>query len=74
VLRLLASGRSNRAIADELVVTVNTVERHLVNLYRKIGASDRAAATRYARRRNLGQAPPARKAPDGGPETPATGD
>jgi DNA-binding NarL/FixJ family response regulator len=54
VLRLLATGRSNRAIADELVVSVSTVERHLVNLYRKIGASDRAAATRYARRRNLG--------------------
>jgi DNA-binding CsgD family transcriptional regulator/tetratricopeptide (TPR) repeat protein len=67
VLRLLATGRSNRAIADELVVTVSTVERHLVNLYRKIGASDRAGATRYARRRNLGPAPA--RTPDRGAAT-----
>jgi hypothetical protein len=52
------------------VVTVSTVERHLVNLYRKIGARDRAAATRYARRRLLGQA----RAPDRGAETPARGE
>jgi DNA-binding CsgD family transcriptional regulator len=68
VLRLLATGRSNRAIADELVVTVSTVERHLVNLYRKIGASDRAAATRYARRSNLdpAESEPHAETPRGG--------
>jgi DNA-binding CsgD family transcriptional regulator/tetratricopeptide (TPR) repeat protein len=80
VLRLLATGRSNRAIADELVVTVSTVERHLVNLYRKIGASDRAAATRYARRCDLGPAPPHAPdrapphAPDPGAETDGRGE
>ncbi|HEY3613051.1 MAG TPA: LuxR C-terminal-related transcriptional regulator, partial [Gaiellales bacterium] len=51
VLRLLASGRSNDAIAAELVVSVRTVERHVENIYGKIGVSGRtarAAATAWA--------------------------
>ena len=43
VLRLLAHGHSNEAIASELVVSVRTVERHVENLYRKIGVSGRTA-------------------------------
>lgn len=43
VLRLLARGNSNDAIAAELVVSVRTVERHVENVYRKIGASGRTA-------------------------------
>jgi len=43
VLRLLARGNSNDAIAGELVVSVRTVERHVENIYRKIGASGRTA-------------------------------
>jgi DNA-binding NarL/FixJ family response regulator len=43
VLRLVARGRSNQEIADELVLSVRTVERHIANIYEKIGASGRAA-------------------------------
>jgi predicted ATPase/DNA-binding CsgD family transcriptional regulator len=53
VLRLLASGMSNKEIAESLVVTLNTVEHHLVSIYGKIGARGRAAATAYALRRQL---------------------
>lgn len=53
VLRLLAGGRTNREIADELVLSVRTVERHIANLYGKIGGRGRAAATAYALTRGL---------------------
>jgi DNA-binding NarL/FixJ family response regulator len=43
VLRLIARGRSNAEIAAELVLSVRTVERHIANIYDKIGASGRAA-------------------------------
>jgi ATP/maltotriose-dependent transcriptional regulator MalT len=51
VLRLLAGGRSNDEIAGELVISVRTVERHVENIYDKIGLSGRtarAAATAWA--------------------------
>ena len=48
VLRLLATGRTNRAIADELVLAVRTVDRHVSNIFTKLGVSSRAAATAYA--------------------------
>jgi len=53
VLRLVASGRSNREIAEELVLSVRTVERHINNLYAKIGARGKADATAYAFRHGL---------------------
>jgi DNA-binding CsgD family transcriptional regulator len=43
VLRLVAGGASNADIARELVLSVRTVERHVANLYLKIGASGRTA-------------------------------
>jgi DNA-binding NarL/FixJ family response regulator len=43
VLRFVARGRSNQEIAAELVLSVRTVERHIANIYDKIGASGRAA-------------------------------
>jgi len=43
VLALLAAGRSNDEIAARLVLSVRTVERHIANIYDKIGASGRAA-------------------------------
>jgi DNA-binding NarL/FixJ family response regulator len=43
VLRLVARGRTNAEIAAELVLSVRTVERHIANIYDKIGASGRAA-------------------------------
>ena len=51
ILRLIASGKSNQEIAAELVLSLRTVERHLSNIYDKIGAEGkvaRAAATSYA--------------------------
>ncbi|HEY1296392.1 MAG TPA: LuxR C-terminal-related transcriptional regulator [Chloroflexota bacterium] len=53
VLHLVASGRSNREIAEELVLSVRTVERHVTNLYAKIGARGKADATAYAFRHGL---------------------
>ena len=53
VLRLLASGRTNRAIAAELVLSERTVDRHVSNIYAKLGVSSRAAATAYAYEQHL---------------------
>ncbi len=48
VLRSVAAGSTNKEIAADLSVAVSTVERHLVNLYTKIGARGRADAIAYA--------------------------
>jgi ATP/maltotriose-dependent transcriptional regulator MalT len=48
VLRLVASGKSNRDIASTLVISEHTVARHLQNMYAKLGLSSRAAATAFA--------------------------
>jgi DNA-binding CsgD family transcriptional regulator len=48
VLRLLATGTTNHAIADELVLSEKTVHRHVSNIFTKLGVSSRAAATAYA--------------------------
>ncbi|OXM64000.1 response regulator [Amycolatopsis vastitatis] len=53
VIRLLASGRSNRAIAEALFLSEATVKTHLVRIYRKLGADNRAAAVSEAVRRGL---------------------
>ena len=53
VLRLIASGWTNRAIAAELVLSERTVDRHVSNIYAKLGVSSRAAATAYAYERRL---------------------
>jgi pimeloyl-ACP methyl ester carboxylesterase/DNA-binding CsgD family transcriptional regulator len=53
VLRHLAGGRTNDEIAKELFVSVRTVERHVANIYAKIGARGRANATAYALAHNL---------------------
>lgn len=53
VLRLLAAGETNGQIAAELGISVNTVERHASNLYRKIDARGRADATAWAVRHGL---------------------
>jgi LuxR family transcriptional regulator, maltose regulon positive regulatory protein len=49
VLRLLVNGRRNQQIADELVVTIDTVKKHLHNIFRKLGATNRAEAIAHAR-------------------------
>ena len=48
VLRHIANGRSSRDVAEELVLSIRTVERHITNIYRKIKARGRADATAYA--------------------------
>jgi DNA-binding NarL/FixJ family response regulator len=48
VLRLIAAGKSNRAIATELFISEKTVARHVSNIFTKLGVSTRAAATAYA--------------------------
>ncbi|MCT9108708.1 response regulator transcription factor [Streptomyces mirabilis] len=53
VVRLLAEGRSNRAIAEALYLSEATVKTHLVRVYRKLGVDNRAAAVSAAVRRGL---------------------
>jgi pimeloyl-ACP methyl ester carboxylesterase/DNA-binding CsgD family transcriptional regulator len=53
VLRLIADGESNGQIAARLGISINTVERHVSNLYRKIEARGRADATAWAIRNGV---------------------
>ncbi|MDQ3660472.1 MAG: LuxR C-terminal-related transcriptional regulator [Actinomycetota bacterium] len=48
VLELVASGKTNRAIATELFLSERTVARHVSNIFTKLGLSSRSAATAYA--------------------------
>ena len=48
MLRHLAAGETNKAIAAELVLSERTVDRHVSNIFAKLGVSSRAAATAYA--------------------------
>ena len=53
VLRLIAAGKSNQEIAEELFISPHTVIRHVSNIYAKTGSSNRAEAATYANRRGL---------------------
>jgi DNA-binding CsgD family transcriptional regulator/tetratricopeptide (TPR) repeat protein/KaiC/GvpD/RAD55 family RecA-like ATPase len=53
ILRLLAGGGSIRGVADGLVLSDRTVERHITNIYNKIGARNRSEATAFAARHGL---------------------
>jgi DNA-binding NarL/FixJ family response regulator len=48
VLKLIATGLTNREIAERLVVSRRTIDAHLRSIYSKIGVASRSAATRYA--------------------------
>ncbi len=48
VLRLVASGQSNREVAAHLVISEKTAARHIANIYAKLGISSRSAATSFA--------------------------
>jgi DNA-binding NarL/FixJ family response regulator len=53
VLKLVAESHTSREIAELLVISEKTVERHRSNILEKLGARDRVALTRYAIRRGL---------------------
>jgi DNA-binding CsgD family transcriptional regulator len=55
VLRLIAAGHSNRAIAQALFISPNTVLRHVSNIFTKTGVANRAEAAAYATRHGLTQ-------------------
>jgi DNA-binding CsgD family transcriptional regulator len=53
VLRLVAAGETNRAIASKLILSERTVDRHVSNIFAKLGVSSRAAATAHAYKHQL---------------------
>lgn len=53
VLALVATGKTNREIAQTLIISDHTVRRHLQNIFAKLGVSSRAAATAYALQHHL---------------------
>ena len=53
MLRLVAAGETNKAIAGVLALSGRTVDRHVSNSFAKLGVSSRAAATAYAYTRQL---------------------
>jgi DNA-binding NarL/FixJ family response regulator len=53
ILKLVAEGHSSKAIADTLVISIKTVERHRANMLQKLGMRDRLELTRYAIRAGL---------------------
>ena len=67
VLALVATGRTNRAIAAELVISEKTVARHVANIFTKLDVSSRAAATAYAYEHGLAAPATTRNDPCGPP-------
>jgi DNA-binding NarL/FixJ family response regulator len=53
VLRLVAAGHTNQAIAETLTISERTVDRHVSNIYTKLDVSTRAAATAFAYEHDL---------------------
>ncbi len=60
ILRLVATGASNKQIADQLVLSVSTIKNHIRNIFRKLHLKNRREAVAYARRHGL-TPPSARK-------------
>ncbi len=52
-LKLIAEGRTSREIAELLVISIKTVERHRADILHRLGLRDRVDLTRYAIRRGL---------------------
>ena len=47
VLRLVVSGKTNKSVADELFISERTVDRHVSNIFNKLGLSSRVEATAF---------------------------
>jgi NarL family two-component system response regulator LiaR len=48
VFKELAAGKTNQEIADELFISVNTVKKHITNIYKKLSISSRKQAREYS--------------------------
>ena len=53
VLRLVASGKTNKVIAKQLFLSEKTVDRHVSNIFAKVNVASRAAATAFAYQHGL---------------------
>jgi DNA-binding NarL/FixJ family response regulator len=53
VLRLIAGGKTNKAIARELSLSEKTVDRHVSNIFTKVNVASRASATAFAYQHQL---------------------
>jgi NarL family two-component system response regulator LiaR len=53
VLRLVAAGKSNQQIADDLVISLNTASRHVSNILDKTGVANRTEAATFAHNAGL---------------------
>jgi DNA-binding NarL/FixJ family response regulator len=53
IVKLIAEAHSSKEIAELLVISIKTVERHRANILDKLGMKDRVELTRYAIRRGL---------------------
>ena len=53
ILRLVAAGKSNRLIAEQLLISENTVKYHLKNILQKLGVSNRTEAVTWAIQRGI---------------------
>lgn len=65
VLRLVATGASNKEIARHLSISVRTVQVHLGNIYGKLGVRSRTEAALYAIRRGWASVDASREGPNG---------
>ncbi|MFQ6030077.1 MAG: response regulator transcription factor [Dehalococcoidia bacterium] len=55
VLRLIASGKNNREIAEDLIISLGTVANHVTNILNKAGLNNRTEAAGYAIRQGLSE-------------------
>jgi DNA-binding NarL/FixJ family response regulator len=57
ILGLIAQGRTNQEIAEQLVLSLKTVRNHVSNIFSKLQVADRAQAVLRAREAGIGEGP-----------------